>query len=61
MAVELLRRVAKGVEPVVTAHGGKVVKRLGDGLMAVFAEPEEAVAAALESRDAMRRARGRRP
>jgi adenylate cyclase len=53
MAVELLRRVAKGVEPIVTAHGGKVVKRLGDGLMAVFDDPEEAVVAALESRDAM--------
>jgi adenylate cyclase len=54
MAVELLRRVAKCVEPVVAAHGGKVVKRLGDGLMAVFPDPEEAVAAALESRDAVR-------
>jgi adenylate cyclase len=53
MAVELLRRVAKAVEPVVAAHGGKVIKRLGDGIMAVFAEPEEAVAAALESRDAV--------
>jgi adenylate cyclase len=53
LAVELLRRVAKQVEPIVTAHGGKVVKRLGDGIMAVFDEPEEAVAAALESRDAV--------
>jgi adenylate cyclase len=53
MAVELLRRVAKCVEPVITAHGGKVVKRLGDGLMAVFDDPEQAVAAALESRDAV--------
>ncbi len=54
MAVELLRRIAKAVEPVVTAHGGKVIKRLGDGLMAVFPEPEGAVAAALESREAVR-------
>jgi adenylate cyclase len=53
LAVELLRRVAKEVEPIVTAHGGKVVKRLGDGLMAVFSDPEEAVVAALESRDAV--------
>jgi adenylate cyclase len=51
MAVELLRRVATSVEPVVTKHGGKVVKRLGDGLMAVFPDAEEAVVAALESRD----------
>jgi adenylate cyclase len=53
LAVELLRRVAREVEPVMTSHGGKVVKRLGDGLMAVFADAEEAVAAALESRDAV--------
>jgi adenylate cyclase len=53
MAVELLRRVAKQVEPVVAAHHGKVVKRLGDGLMAVFDDPEDAVVAALESRDAL--------
>lgn len=52
MAVELLRRVAKAVEPVVTAHGGRVVKRLGDGLMAVFADTESAVLAAIEARDA---------
>lgn len=53
LAVELLRRVAKEAEPIMTAHGGKVIKRLGDGLMAVFADTEEAVAAALESRDAV--------
>jgi adenylate cyclase len=53
MAVELLRRIAKVVEPIVTAHGGRVVKRLGDGLMAVFDAPEAAVAAAIEARDAV--------
>lgn len=53
MAVELLRRVAKAVEPAVAAHGGKVVKRLGDGIMAVFDDPEAAVAAALEAREAV--------
>ncbi len=54
MAVELLRRVAKAVEPGITAHGGKIVKRLGDGLMAVFDDVEEAVAAAVEAREAAR-------
>ncbi len=53
MAVELLRRVAKAVEPVMTAHGGRVVKRLGDGLMVVFRDVEEAVAAAIEAREAL--------
>jgi len=52
MAVELLRRVAKGVEPVVVANRGRVVKRLGDGLMAVFDSAEQAVAAACEARSA---------
>ncbi|HVL94935.1 MAG TPA: adenylate/guanylate cyclase domain-containing protein, partial [Solirubrobacteraceae bacterium] len=45
-AVELLRRVANAVETPVRANRGRVVKRLGDGLMAAFADPEDAVAAA---------------
>ena len=45
-AIELLRRVGGTVEPCVTARRGTVVKRLGDGLMAVFERPEDAVAAA---------------
>ena len=32
----LLRDVGRAVEPPVSAHGGDVVKRLGDGMMAVF-------------------------
>lgn len=44
-AVELLRRVSQAIEPPVGAHSGKVVKRLGDGMMAVFAESEDALAA----------------
>jgi adenylate cyclase len=35
-ALDLLRQVAKAIEPPVTAHRGKVVKRMGDGLMATF-------------------------
>jgi adenylate cyclase len=46
---ELLRTVDSVVTAVVETRGGVVVKRLGDGLMAVFAECEPAVAAAFES------------
>ena len=46
-AVELLRRVGQVVEPLIEERGGRVVKRLGDGLMAVFEEPAAAVGAAL--------------
>jgi adenylate cyclase len=49
LAVELLRRVGLETEPIITAHGGRIVKRLGDGLMAVFDDPCGAVDAALES------------
>lgn len=49
MAVDLLREVAHAVEPPIEDGGGRVVKRLGDGLMAVFDEPGGAVEAALES------------
>ena len=39
-ALALLRAVALAVEPPVLQHRGKVVKRLGDGLMATFPAPQ---------------------
>lgn len=51
-ALRLLRRVASATEPEVVAHRGTVVKRLGDGMMAVFPSPQlafDAVAACLEN------------
>jgi adenylate cyclase len=51
LSLELLREVAGAIEPPVTAHGGEVVKRLGDGMMAVFDDPDEGVAAIFEARD----------
>lgn len=52
-ALELLRRVAAAVEGAVAAHGGRLVKRMGDGHMAVFDEPADAVAAARAAVDAV--------
>lgn len=49
-ALTLLRTVAATVEPVVVAHRGTVVKRLGDGLMATFPSPQLAFDAAVEGR-----------
>lgn len=49
-ALALLRAVARAVEPPVQRHGGRVVKRLGDGLMAVFAAPQAALDALGEAR-----------
>jgi adenylate cyclase len=46
-ALELLRAVAAVVEPAIGAHGGRVVKRLGDGHMAVFTAAAPALQAAL--------------
>jgi adenylate cyclase len=50
-AVDLLRDVGEALEPPVAEGGGKVVKRLGDGLMAVFPQPDQALAAVLAGRD----------
>src|SRR5436190_1065208 len=50
-ALELLRDVGEAIEPPVDAHGGEVVKRLGDGMMAVFPEPTEALDAIAEARE----------
>ena len=44
-ALELLRQVGRAVEPAVAEHGGEVVKRLGDGVMAVFDDAGSALAA----------------
>jgi len=45
--LELLRKVGKAVEPEITGRRGRIVKRLGDGLMAVFYDAPSAVDAAL--------------
>ena len=49
LSLELLREVAEAIEPPVRHHHGEVVKRLGDGMMAVFDDPNEAVAAVFEA------------
>ncbi len=49
-ALSLLRQVASGVEPAVLAHRGKVVKRLGDGVMAVFPSAQQAFDAVVTGR-----------
>jgi adenylate cyclase len=48
-ALELLREVDLAVSSAVHAHDGRVVKRLGDGLMAVFGSPQDAVEAGHEA------------
>ncbi|CAN5493803.1 adenylate/guanylate cyclase domain-containing protein [soil metagenome] len=50
-AVNRLRDVSVAVEPPVKSNGGTVVKRLGDGMMAVFKEPGAAITAIAEGRE----------
>jgi class 3 adenylate cyclase len=50
-AVDLLRDVSVAVEPPVKSNDGEVVKRLGDGMMAVFKTAEAGLAAILEGRE----------
>jgi adenylate cyclase len=52
-ALELLRAVSGVVEPAIREHDGRLVKRLGDGHMAVFAAADEAVLAALDALDGL--------
>jgi adenylate cyclase len=51
IALDLLRQVAEAIEPPVVSRHGEVVKRLGDGMMAVFSDADAAVAAVLEARE----------
>jgi len=52
--LKLLRRVSQVVEPPLLEARGQIVKRMGDGLMAVFADPVTAVRAVIEAREAVR-------
>ncbi|MFT4125251.1 MAG: adenylate/guanylate cyclase domain-containing protein [Gordonia sp. (in: high G+C Gram-positive bacteria)] len=47
--LRLLREVNAATAEVVTRHGGRTIKHLGDGVMAVFGDPAEAVAAGYEA------------
>ena len=49
-ALVLLREVAKALEPAIVAHRGRIVKRLGDGLMATFVSSELAFDAVTDGR-----------
>src|SRR3954447_374606 len=52
-ALELLRAVGDAVEEAFFDHGGTIVKRLGDGVMAVFEDPAAAIEAALAAQEAL--------
>lgn len=51
LALALLREVSEAIEPPIVERRGEIVKRLGDGLMAVFGDASSAVEAAFEARD----------
>ncbi len=52
-AVELLREVGTVVEGAIQDRGGRIVKRMGDGLMAVFYTAQDAVDAALDAQSGL--------
>ncbi|MGZ4582874.1 MAG: adenylate/guanylate cyclase domain-containing protein [Mycobacterium sp.] len=53
-ALSLLRQVARAVEPPLLDAGGHIVKRMGDGIMAVFRDPTVAVRAVLAAKEALK-------
>jgi class 3 adenylate cyclase len=52
--LRLLRKVAQVAEPPLLHAGGHIVKRMGDGMMAVFADALTAVRATMAAREAVR-------
>jgi len=52
--LRLLRRVAQVMEPPLLAAGGQIVKRMGDGAMAVFTDPTTAVRAVVDALEAVK-------
>ncbi|CAM4065723.1 pH-sensitive adenylate cyclase [Mycobacterium basiliense] len=53
-ALTLLRQVARAVESPLLDAGGHIVKRMGDGIMAVFRNPTVAVRAVFVAQEAMK-------
>jgi adenylate cyclase len=53
--LRVLRQVSTAWEKPVTDRSGVVVKRLGDGMMAAFADPDAALAAVVEARERLSR------
>lgn len=53
-ALTLVRRVTQVTEPPLLEAGGQIVKRMGDGSMAVFADPATAVRAVLQALDVVK-------
>jgi adenylate cyclase len=53
--LELLREVGTALDAAVLAHDGRIVKRLGDGVMATFLDASDAVEAALDAHAALER------
>ncbi len=51
--LRLLRRVARVAEPPLLDAGGHIVKRMGDGIMAVFTDPATAVRATIAALSAV--------
>ncbi len=54
-ALRLVRQHDAAVLPAIRTHSGRILKRLGDGIMAVFSTPAPALRAALEMQRAARR------
>jgi adenylate cyclase len=52
-ALELLRTVESAVDPAIKGNRGRIVKRLGDGHMAVFPDGQAAIEAALTIQEAL--------
>jgi adenylate cyclase len=51
--LDLLREVGVVLETAIENHGGRIVKRLGDGVMATFHTAQDAVDAAFDAQDAL--------
>ncbi len=52
--LRLLRRVAQVSEPPLLDAGGRIVKRMGDGMMVVFRDATTALRATIEAREGVR-------
>lgn len=52
--LRLLRQVAQAAEPPLLDAGGHIVKRMGDGMMATFREPDTALSATIAAEESLK-------
>ena len=54
LALELLKKHDKIIEPIIKQYRGSIVKRIGDAIVAIFENPNDIIQSAVEIQQALK-------